>query len=307
MTESTDNLIQPFLVHQTDVRGRLVRLGSELDEIMSRHDYPEPVARLLAELLALAAVMGSALKFDGILTVQTKGDGAVKMMVADVTSDGAIRGYAQFDEDLLAGILKSHSEGDFLSVPQLMGAGYLAFTVDQGEHTERYQGIVELTGSTLADCIQHYFSQSDQVDMVVRLAAGLTDQGWRAGAITLQRLPEVGGVAGGDLDDSKEVWRRSVIFLSSVKNEELLDPELDASGLLFRLFHEDGTVVYDPIELKFSCRCDESRLAHVLLTLGQQELDDCKVDGAVSSQCEFCRQLFVFDDEKLAYYRSLQG
>ena len=306
MAETTDNLIQPFLVHETDVRGRLVRLGSELDAVMSRHDYPEPVARLLAELLALAAVLGSALKFEGVLTVQTKGDGAVNMMVADVTSSGAMRGYAQFDQALLSEAVEKHSDNSKMSIPQLMGAGYLAFTVDQGDHTERYQGIVELTGATLADCIQHYFSQSDQVDMVVRLAADLTEHGWRAGAITLQRLPEIGGKAKGDLEDSQEVWRRSVIFMSSVKDEELLDRDLDARGLLFRLFHEDGAVVYDPIDLKFSCRCDETRLAQVLLTLGQAELEDCKVDGLISSQCEFCRHLFVFDDEKLAYYRSLQ-
>ena len=306
MTAVADNLIQPFLVHQTDVRGRLVRLGSQVDEIMSRHNYPEPVARSLAELLALAAVLGSALKFEGILTVQTKGDGAVSMMVADVTSVGAIRGYAQYDEALLADAMQKNPDASSLSIPQLMGAGYLAFTVDQGEHSERYQGIVELTGSTLADCIQHYFSQSDQVDMVVRLAADLTDKGWRAGAITLQRLQEIGGNADGDLEDSKEIWRRSVIFMSSVKNEELLDTELDAGGLLYRLFHEDGVVVYDPIELKFACRCDESRLAQVLSTLDEEELEDCKVDGKISSQCEFCRNLFVFDDEKLAYYRSLQ-
>jgi molecular chaperone Hsp33 len=305
MTEATDNLILPFLVHETDVRGRLVRLGSEVDDILSRHAYPEPVATLLAEMLTLAASLGSALKFDGILTVQTKGDGAIKMMVADVTSDGALRGYAQFDEEKLQTVLAQEPEKTDYSVPQLMGAGYLAFTVDQGDNTERYQGIVELEGAKLSDCIQHYFSQSDQVDMVVKLAAGKGEAGWRAGGITLQRLPEIGGEATGNFEESQETWRRAVVFLSSVKDLELLDPELPSENLLYRLFQEDGVMVFDAIKLKFSCRCDENRIATVLMALSADELEDCKVDGLISSQCEFCRNIFEFDDEKIAYYKSL--
>ena len=301
------NLIQPFMVHETDVRGRFVRLGSELDEIMGRHNYPQPIAKLLAELLALAGVLGSALKFDGVLTVQINGEGAVRLMVADVTSSGAIRGYAQYDEASLQQLMDDPLAGDNYSVPQLCGKGYLAFTVDQGKHTERYQGIVELTGSSLADCIQHYFGQSDQVDMVVKIAAKQESNKWRAGAMLLERLPEIGGQASGDLEESEESWRRAVIFMSSARDDELLDGNLKATDLLYRLFHEDGVVVFGPIEIKFACRCDESRLASVLMTLPADDLESCKVDGKITSSCEFCSNVFEFDDEKLSYYRSLNA
>src|SRR4051812_26863504 len=151
-----DDLVQPFQIDAPGLRGRLVRLGASVDEVLSRHDYPEPVARLLGETLALAAALSGALKYDGVFSLQTKGDGPVRMMVADITSQGAMRGYAAFDQQALADALSSSAgalPGSPLSapVPRLLGRGHLAFTVDQGPDTERYQGIVELSGGTLAD------------------------------------------------------------------------------------------------------------------------------------------------------------
>ena len=143
--------------------------------------------------------------------------------------------------------------------------------------------------------------------MTVKIAAGKTDRGWRAGAIMLQRLPEIGGQALGDREESEEIWRRAVIFMSSAKDGELLDKNLQPNDLLFRLFHEDGVVVFEPVELKFACRCNEGRLADVLMTLPPEDLENCKVDGKITSSCEFCASLFEFDDEKLDYYRSLSA
>ncbi len=155
-----DDLVQPFEIEPFHLRGRLVRLGPTLDTIVKRHDYPPPVATMLGEAIALAVALSSALKYDGIFTLQTKGDGAIRLLVADVSSSGAVRGYAQYDAAKLA---QAMAGGATTSVPRLMGAGYLAFTVDQGEDTERYQGIVALEGATLAECIHHYFRQSEQI------------------------------------------------------------------------------------------------------------------------------------------------
>ena len=163
-TALEDNLAQPYMVHGTDISGRLVRLGSTVNGIATVHDYPAPIAALLAEAAALAAAMASSLKFEVKLILQTQSDGPLGMLVADVTTDGALRGYAQFDEAAY-NALGMH---DFRS---LVGKGYIAFTVDQGQYTERYQGIVDLSGANLAECIQHYFYQSDQVDMTVRVSA----------------------------------------------------------------------------------------------------------------------------------------
>src|ERR1043166_7486649 len=142
----SDDLVQPFRIDPFALRGRLVRLGPTVDRILSQHDYPEPVATILGEAIALAVVLAGALKYDGIFTLQTKSDGPVRLIVADVSTEGAVRGYAQYDRERLAAAPAQHPgrAGASPSVPVLIGKGYIAFTVDQGEHTERYQGIVEL-------------------------------------------------------------------------------------------------------------------------------------------------------------------
>src|SRR5271155_554422 len=199
-----DDLIQPFRIDPFALRGRLVRLGPTVDRILSQHDYPEPVAVLLGEAITLAVVLAGALKYDGIFTLQTKGDGAIRLMVADVSTSGAVRGYAQFDAAKLDVAADSGA-----SVPDLLGAGYIAFTVDQGEHTDRYQGIVELAGDTLADCAKHYFRQSEQLQAGIKLAVGRVGPGgiWRAGGLMLQRVPPEGGY-GPIADDVEDGWRR---------------------------------------------------------------------------------------------------
>src|SRR5262245_48154661 len=250
-----DDMIQPFKIEGQAIRGRFVRLGPLVQEILGRHDYPPAVAAMLAEMLALAATLAATLKYDGVFTLQTKGDGPIRLMVADVTSGGELRGYAQFDKERLARL------GDgTLSVPKLLGAGYLAFTVDQGAHTERYQGIVELTGATLADCVHHYFRQSEQLDSVVKVAAGRATGGWRAGALMLQRLPPAAGAA----DEAEDGWRRALAFMASSTDQELLDAQLAPNDLLYRLFHEDGVRVFRQSNLRAGCRCSRERVERVL-------------------------------------------
>src|SRR5579872_5992663 len=186
-----DDLVQPFQIDPFRLRGRLVRLGSLLDAILTRHSYPEPVAVMLGEAIALAVALAGALKYDGVFTLQTKGDGPIRLMVADVSTAGAVRGYAQYDRARL----DATPAGSGASVPDLLGAGYIAFTVDQGEHTDRYQGIVELAGATLAECAGHYFRQSEQLQAGIKLAVAHSGAGgaWRAGGLMLQRVPPEGG------------------------------------------------------------------------------------------------------------------
>ena len=179
-TTIADDLVRPFQIDPFGLRGRLVRLGPLLDEILTRHAYPAPVAQMLGEAITLAAALAGALKYDGVFTLQTKGDGPVGLLVADVASDGAVRGYAQYDGEKLA---RATAGGGVIggAVPRLLGAGYLAFTVDQGGNTDRYQGIVELQGASLAECAHHYFRQSEQVEAGLKVAvAQVADaQGWR--------------------------------------------------------------------------------------------------------------------------------
>jgi molecular chaperone Hsp33 len=292
-----DDLIQPFKLESQAVRGRLVRLGPLVQSVLDRHRYPEHVATLLAEMLALAAALAGALKYDGVFTLQTKGDGPIRLMVADVTSGGDVRGYAQFDTERLAAV-GAAAEGSSLSVPRLLGAGYLAFTVDQGQHTERYQGIVELTGATLAECVHHYFRQSEQFEAAIKLAAGRSapDGSWRAGALMLQRLPPEGGAA----EDVEDGWRRALAFMASSTTEELIDPDLPPNDLLYRLFHEDGVRVFRFAALQPGCRCSREAVERVLRSLRVEEIDTLKVDGRIFVTCEFCSARYDFSEDEIA-------
>ena len=240
---AVDDLVQPFQIEATHLRGRMVRLGPALDEILARHAYPDVVAKFLGETMTLAVLLSSMLKYEGIFTLQTKGDGPIKLMVADVTSVGDVRAYAQFDEEELR---KAGDDVDIAPAPALLGKGHIAFTVDQGQHTDRYQGIVELYGKTLADCVQHYFRQSEQIDTGLTVAVDRNDQGhWRAGGIMLQRLPEQQpGIAPQLSSDAEDGWRRAMVLMASTTADELLAPDLRANDLLFRLFHEDGVRVW---------------------------------------------------------------
>ena len=157
---ASDDFVRSFRLDAAGVRGQHVRLGNALNTVLEQHDYLAPVSRLLGELIALSALLASTVKYDGVFTVQTRGDGPLGMMVADVTSTGALRGYADFDQTAIAAAL-ADGEGD--SVPHLLGAGHLAFTVDQGPDTERYQGIVALEGASLSECAHNYFRQSEQI------------------------------------------------------------------------------------------------------------------------------------------------
>lgn len=289
-----DDIVQPFQIEGPGLRGRLVRLGNAVNTILTRHDYPQPVAALLAEALALAATLSAALKYEGIFTLQLKGDGPVRMLVADVTSAGAIRGYAELSGDL-------PPEADIAAAPvrSLMGKGYLAFTVDQGEHTDRYQGIVELTGDSLTESIDHYFRQSEQFAAALQVTAGRNEAGkWRAGALMLQRLPDQEAIVAREERD--EAWRRAVILMGSVTAAELLDPLLPPTDLLFRLFHEDGVRVYDRHFLAFGCRCSRERAERILASLPREEVETLFVDGKVEVTCQFCNETHDFDPSQIA-------
>ncbi len=284
------------------MRGRLVRLGPALDQILTRHDYPELVCRLLGEAVALSSALAGALKFDGVFTLQTKGDGPVSTLVADVRSPGDLRGYAQFDGEAIAGF----EAGSYPSIPRLLGAGHIAFTVDQGADTERYQGIVALEGQNLADCAHNYFRESEQIETAMVLASRKVPGGgrWRSGAIMLQRLPEgdpsllARGVEVERDDVSEDDWRRVVTMLASTKDHELTDPKLSGDDLLYRLFHEDGVRIFEPTKLQPGCRCSEERAERILAQLPPGELPGLAVDRELIVTCEFCNASYTFSLEQ---------
>lgn len=288
LTPSAD-LLRPFQLEDSNIRGRFVRLADTVDRVLKAHDYPVPVKRLLGELLVLAGGLAGGLKFDGSFSLQMRGAGPVTLMVADCTNDGRMRGYASFDADLV------DEEGD-PSPERLLGAkGLLALTVDQTKSGgETYQGIVELSGDSLADSMLTYFRQSEQVPTGIRMALTFDDatQSWRAGAIIMQAMPDAEPL----LFDEREVWQEAMILLETATDEELVDPALAPDTLLFRLFHERGVRVFEALALANSCSCDEGRVSRMLRSFGLDDIEEMRLpDGSVEVTCQFCNERYRFD------------
>ncbi len=286
----SDDLVAPFQIEGAPVRGRVARLGGLVHEVLTRHDYPEPVANLLGEACALAALVGASLKFEGRLIVQAQGDGPVTLAVADYDTTGAIRGYCRFDADKVA-----EASSGFVrpGARTLLGKGVFTMTIDQGPDMERYQGITPIEGETLALCAETYFAQSEQTPTRVRLAVGqlATDEGyvWRAGGLLIQNIA-------GDEDareTSEESWTRAQALFETVGEDELIDPTVTADRLLWRLFHEDGVRLFRAKPLRAFCRCSPERILGVLQSFPAEErVDMIEPDGKIRVTCEYCSRVY---------------
>lgn len=308
-----DDRVLPFQVEALGVRGRVVRLGPVAGDILSRHDYPESVARLLGEALGLTAMLGAALKFDGKFILQTKTDGPVDMIVVDFEAPGDMRAYAHYDAEKIAAL-----GTDGLQRPQkLLGNGHLAMTVDQGADMERYQGIVALDGISLNEAAHGYFRQSEQIPTAVRLAVapvfnqgdGGARSGWRVGGVMVQHLPEDGGARVPDLppgdlpegielpdDDSEDDrWNRARILMNTVEDHELLDTDLPPEQLLYRLYHEDGVRVFKSQPIQRNCRCSRERIETMLRQFSDDDREYMVKDDHIVVTCEFCNLDYKFD------------
>jgi molecular chaperone Hsp33 len=301
---STD-FVLPFAVEGRNARGRMARVDQALNDVLSAQAYPLPVASLLAEAVCLTALLGTMLKENGIMTFQINADGPVRLLFVDYTTAGHMRGYARFDEDVLEKM--DEVELDRL-VPQLLHSGTLSVTIDPEASKERYQGIVSLEGATLAQCLQAYFKQSEQLPTAIKVATEMhkdAEEGnggkprWTGGAIMLQPLPSVVGISEKEdshfrSDEAEEDWRHSVVLLNSAGKDELLDSSLPAETLLFRLYHEDGVRVFDPHTLSFKCRCSAEKLGNVLRQFSREDIAEMTEEGQIQAQCDICGKLYRF-------------
>lgn len=292
-----DDLAAAFQIEGWPVRGRLVRLGDTIDAILSAHAYPEPVAALLGEACALAALVGSSLKFEGRLIVQAQGDGPVRYVVADYDTQGHMRGYCRFDEEEVAAASQGFARPGARS---LLGQGVFVMTLDRGPDFERTQGITPIEGESLSLAAEHYFQQSEQIPTKVRLSVGsiTTDEGtgWRAGGALIQLI------AGDDARGStEEVWDRSRALFQTLGDDELLDPTITPETLLFRLFHEDGVRLEDARALVAQCRCSRDRIAGVLTSFKPEERAEMvEADGKIRVTCEYCATVYELEPEEIA-------
>lgn len=290
---AASDIVVPFQLESSTIRGRLARLGASVDQVLSAHAYPEAVSRVLGEALALTALLGTALKFDGIFTIQAQGDGPVSLLVADFQTGGALRGYASFDTDAVAAPGRN-------SLSALFGTGALALTIDPKLERDRYQGIVPLAGAGLADAAQVYFDQSEQIPTRVmlsvarRFAPDAAGGEWRAGGLMVQTIPAEGGQGGFADAEQEEDFTRARLLAETVGDDELVDPTLSADRLLYRLFHEDGVRVFPPSSVYFGCRCSAERLRGVLVSYPERELRAMSEEGAIKATCQFCSKAYSF-------------
>jgi molecular chaperone Hsp33 len=306
-----DDAVLPFEVASLDLRGRLTRLGPALDEVLTKHDYPPAVGKLLGEAIVLTTLLGSSLKFDGRFILQTQTDGPVSFLIVDFQAPDRLRAYARFDARRLE---------DGQDSGALLGHGHLAMTIDQGADMSRYQGLVALEGGNLEDAAHEYFLRSEQIPTRVRLAVGEEWRGggdgpkhrWRAGGMLLQFLPKAperarqADLHPGDAPDGVEVdevaeddaWIEGQSLISTVEDIELIDPDLSGERLLYRLFHERGVRVFAPLPLRAQCSCSRDAVSGMLNSFEPQDRADMVKDGKVVVTCEFCSSVYEFTPQE---------
>ncbi|MCY1341212.1 33 kDa chaperonin [compost metagenome] len=274
---------QRFLFDDFDVRGELVALDASYQHVLAKHPYPQPVAELLGELLAAAALLLGTLKFDGLLVLQARAAGAVPLLMVECSSAGELRGIARYHAEQL---------GEARSLRELMPEGVLAITIDPAKG-QRYQGIVALDGDSLAGCLSTYFATSEQLPTRFWLQA----DGRRARGLLLQQLP-ADRLKDGEAREAS--WQHVTTLADTLKAEELLG--LDNETLLYRLYHEEAVRLFDARALHFRCSCSRDRSARALISLGQAEASKLLAEqgGQVVIDCQFCNQRYAFDAADVA-------
>ncbi len=284
MTDLPDNdYTQRFIFDESDARGELVALERSYAEVLAKHPYPEPVAQLLGELMAAAALLVGTLKFDGLLILQARSEGPVSMLMIECSSKREIRGLARYDAEQIA---------PDATLNDLMPQGVLALTVDP-THGQRYQGIVDLDGADLSECFTNYFVMSQQVGTRFWLNA----DGRRARGLLLQQLP---ADRIKDEEERAASWQHITALASTLTADELLS--LDNETVLRRLYHEEAVRMFDVQPLRFRCSCSRDRSGNALVSLGQEDAQQLVIEngGSVEIDCQFCNERYLFDAADVA-------
>lgn len=279
MTET--DFSQRFIFDNHDARGELVCLEESYAHVLSKHDYPEPVAVLLGELMAAAALLVGNLKFDGLLTLHARSEGPVSLLSVECNSEREIRALARFDQ----------VQAD-AGVQDLLAGGVLALTLDP-TGGQRYQGLVPLEGHSLAECLEQYFASSEQLGSRFQLCA----DGRRARGMLLQQLPAEVQAAGEEREAS---WQHLIALAQTLSNEELLG--LDNETILHRLYHEEEVRLFATQPVSFSCTCTKERTGRVLLSLGEADVLELlqEQEGEIEMDCQFCNARYLFRAEDVS-------
>ncbi|PWS53240.1 Hsp33 family molecular chaperone HslO [Pseudoalteromonas sp. meg-B1] len=273
------DLLHRYLFDNLDVRGELVQIDNAYNEMIAKHNYPEPVKALLGELLVATCLLTATLKFEGEIAVQLQGDGPVKYAVINGDDQQNMRGIARLQHEVTGSTVK-----------ELIGQGYMVITITPTQG-ERYQGIVPLEHDTLSECIESYFEQSEQLKTRLWFATDTEEGSAKACGLFLQVLPV-------DKQKSIEDFAHLEAISNTIKDEELL--ELDANTILTRLYHEDNPRVFDPQPIQFKCGCNREKTMTALVNVGQQTLlDDVEKNGEIKISCHYCLKDYVFNEQDI--------
>jgi molecular chaperone Hsp33 len=276
----TINEIQRFSFDNSNVRGERVLLNDAYQEIIKRKEYPLGLEKLLGEFVAAIALLRDIVKIDGVLSIQAKGNGFLSTLMTECDEQQNLRGIAQWDDN--------QEVPEIISLKDVLKGGYLAITI-QPRNGQRYQGIVEIVGDTLSECLEQYFSQSEQLPSRVWLAAN----GAQCGGLFLQRLPEEQAKEG-----DEDAWERLTHLASTVKEDELLG--LETGELLHRLYHEEEVRLYDTKVMQFGCSCSRQRTLDAVMSLGTEEIRELLIEqGSVKVDCQFCAEKYEFTEDDL--------
>jgi molecular chaperone Hsp33 len=312
-----DDTVLPFQLDRADIRGRVGRLDSVLETILGQHDYPAPVAALVAEAALITALVGQTIKLRWRLSLQIRGDGPVRLIATDYfgpAEKGApakMRAYAGFDAEGVAAV-----DGRPFD---LLGKGVFGILVDQGPGTAPYQGMTPIAGGSLADCAETYFAQSEQLPTRFALAMGEAvepggEAHWRGGGVLLQHMPKASpnareGATGPDgllaaedvlAGTDAENWRRAVMLLETAEATELIGPHIGTEQLLLRLFNDEGPRVYAAQPVRFGCTCGPEKVVRTLAGYSAEEIAALTTPaGKVTADCQFCGAHYEFDPAEL--------
>ena len=283
-----------FSIPSRDSRGRAVRLGPVLEEILAAHDYPPALKHALAEALVLATLMGGLMKDDGDqLTMQAQGKGGIVSLLVCDYRDGEVRGYIEHDEEQMA------AEGANPSLDTLFGEAHLAITFDIAKTGKRYQGIVPMEGDSLSSAVESYFLQSEQIPTLIRTAIRSGNGNTVAAGLLVQHLPE--GEEGRErlhVELDHPEWEHVSILADSLRHDELVEPGLSLEDIVWRLYHEEEKVLVSPgARLAKGCRCTVEHFEGVLARFPKTERQDmADDDGIILVDCAFCSKVFPIQD-----------
>jgi molecular chaperone Hsp33 len=294
---NTNDSVTPFYIDGAAVRGRLVRISKQIQTILNRHQYPNIINQYLCEMTAIAAALYVDVKQSGVFTLQITNGSVINFMVIDITHNGELRACAKWNDEALNALLAESDNKP--SLGQLFGDAMMVFSADLPQRDDRYQAIVELSGSSLCESIHNYFRQSEQLPtaLIAHVSKNSANE-YSVGALMIQSVA-ASTSRSYEETESDDDWVTDVCLLSTLTKKELLNSELSSETILHRLFHERNLQIQPAIPLIEKCSCSKERIEQVLTQFSEEECQSMVSDNKIEVKCEFCSEVYHFNPDDI--------